>query len=191
MHIVFGGSFNPPTKAHYEIAKTLLNRFPEATLLVLPVGDDYRKPALISFEHRYHMLSLMFKDLVRVKVLENEKRRAYEGTLASLRELEKTYDHLHFVIGSDHLNQLDTWINYKELLKSYPLIVMNRNHYINIDEAEKLYENLPHTFIFIDFNVETSSSEIRSDVEKQKDKLTKDVYSYIQAHHLYKESKHG
>ncbi len=191
MHIVFGGSFNPPTYAHYTIVQTLLQKYPEATVLILPVGDDYQKPALVPFSHRFKMLSLMFKNFEQVKIIEHEKKRAYQGTLASLKELNQHYDHLHFVIGSDHLNQLDTWINYQELLASYPFIVMNRNHYMTIEDAEKLYQDLPHRFIFVDFSQDISSSEIRSNIEKYKDMIHFDVYQYILENNLYKENTHG
>jgi len=44
MVLVFGGSFNPPTKAHLEIVEKLLERYEHARVLLLPVGDDYQKP---------------------------------------------------------------------------------------------------------------------------------------------------
>lgn len=190
MHIVFGGSFNPPTKAHQKIVETLHHTFVDATILVLPVGDDYQKPELISFEHRKHMLDLLFLKHDYVKILENEKERAYKGTLYTLNELKKTYHDLYFVIGSDNLGDLFNWIQYKILLDSYPLIVMNRNHYMEKETAEVMFKDLKHQFIFVDFDMPISSTKARENIEQAKSLLTDTVYEYIKKHSLYKEHKH-
>jgi len=190
MHIVFGGSFNPPTKAHLHIVETLHKKFKDATILVLPVGDDYKKPELISFFHRKNMLDLLFDQKPYVKVLENEKERAYQGTLYSLNELNTTYKNLYFVIGSDNLMDLFTWIEYKKLLANYPFIIMNRNHYLKKEEAEKIFKDIPHQFEFVEFDMPISSTKVRENIEKSKDLLTKKVHIYIKKHKLYKEQKH-
>ena len=36
MTIIYGGTFNPPTIAHFEIAKYLMNKFPNSKLVFLP-----------------------------------------------------------------------------------------------------------------------------------------------------------
>lgn len=190
MHIVFGGSFNPPTKAHQNIVKTLHQEFLDATILVLPVGDDYNKPELISFKHRKNMLDLLFHDYNYVNILENEKDRAYQGTLYSLNELSQTYDDLYFVIGSDNLSDLFNWISYKKLLETYPFIVMNRNHYMEKETAEKMFQDLPHQFIFVEFDMPISSTKVRENIEQASALLTDSVYAYIKKHQLYKETKH-
>src|SRR5690554_2053626 len=128
MHIVFGGAFNPPQLAHYNLVKYLLEKYPMAKIIVLPVGNDYKKIDLISFNHRFEMLNLMFKDEKRVIVSNLESKIKFNGTIASLNELSKTYDNISLVIGSDHLNSLNKWIRYEELLSKYPLIIMQRNN---------------------------------------------------------------
>lgn len=185
MVIVFGGSFNPPTRAHLEIIKKLLDSFKDSTVLVLPVGNDYNKPELISFEHRYKMLNILVHGIDRVSVSDLEAKKTYNGTLGSLNELSKSYQNLHFVIGSDNLKDFHTWINYKELLKSYPFIVMKRSTGLSESEASDMFKDLEHHFIFVPFSMDIESSKIRKSVHLNKLDLTQEVYEYIQQNHLY------
>ena len=43
----FGGSFNPPTYAHLEVAKTALRQLNLDKVFFVPVGNLYNKPDLI------------------------------------------------------------------------------------------------------------------------------------------------
>jgi nicotinate-nucleotide adenylyltransferase len=185
MYIVFGGSFNPPTIAHKKIILKLLEAFEDSKVLLLPVGNDYKKMELIPFEHRVMMLKLLTKDITNAMIITIENERNYKGTLYSLKELEKSYQPLYFVIGSDNLKDFKSWINYQELLKSYPFIVMKRKGGFSHKQAEMLFINDPHQFIFVDFDSRISSTNIRKDIEKNKKSLSKEVYQYIKENKLY------
>ncbi len=189
MIIVFGGSFNPPTKAHLHIVKHLQTYFNPEKVIVVPVGDDYRKPELIPFQKRMDMLKLAFRDFSNVILSEIESTRGYEGTLKTLDDLSKDYHDLHFVIGSDNLQELTTWIRYQELLSKYPFIVMNRKGYVTEIEANEMYKDLPHKFIFVDFNEVIASSMIRKNRLEMRHLLDPKVYQYILDHKLYEEKK--
>jgi nicotinate-nucleotide adenylyltransferase len=185
MFIVFGGSFNPPTIAHKKIIQKLLEAFEDSKVLLLPVGNDYKKSELIPFNHRVMMLSLLTKEIKYAMIITIENVRNYKGTLYRLRELEKTYQPLYFVIGSDNLKDFKSWINYQELLKSYPFIVMKRKGGFSQKQAEVLFKDDLHQFMFIDFDSKISSTNIRRDIEKNKRSLTKEVYQYIVENNLY------
>lgn len=185
MHIVFGGSFNPPTKGHLHIMKHLLRHFKHAKLIVVPVGNDYKKNDLQPFIHRFNMLKLMVNDDSNIIISDLEANRAYQGTLQTLQDLSQTYDNLYFVIGADNIIELPEWINYKELLASYPMIVIHREGYMTQDEAEKMYKDVKHHFIFIDFHDPSASSTVRKGVHQFKHHIHENVYEYIKKHHLY------
>jgi len=190
MHIVLGGSFNPPTKAHVHIVKHLLSVFPHAFIIVVPVGDDYRKPELAPFSMRMDMLKLAFQDEKHVILSSLEANRGYQGTLYTLDELSEHYHDLHFVIGSDHLAGLPHWIRYQDLLAKYPFIVMNRQGYMTHEQAEAFFKDLPHRFIYVDFEDPSASTHVRKDIDKHQDLLHKDVYDYIKKHHIYEVKSH-
>ena len=121
--VLFGGSFNPPTIAHYEIIKYLSNNYDE--VIVLPNGDSYNFAGKIldSFMHRVKMLNLMVKDLNNVKVLELENSDEFKGTYHTLRLL----NHPTFVLGADCLLKLHLWKNFDELMNENNFIVFSRN----------------------------------------------------------------
>ena len=64
----FGGSFNPPTLAHFEIVKSALKEANLDKIIIVPMGDKYQKSGLIPFEHRYNMISKMFENDPKVEV---------------------------------------------------------------------------------------------------------------------------
>ena len=59
MNIVFGGSFNPPTKAHKLILDKLFLLFKPDNIIIVPVGDNYQKKGLIDYTHRLEMVKLL------------------------------------------------------------------------------------------------------------------------------------
>ena len=185
MHIVFGGSFNPPTKGHFQIMKQLVSHFEHAKLIVVPVGNDYQKNDLQPFLHRYNMLKLMLDNIDNIIVSDIEAHRAYQGTLKTLDDLSNTYDDLYFVIGADNLIDLPNWINYKTLLASYPFIVMHREGHMTEAEAETMFKDLKHNFLFIDFHSPSKSSHVRDNIHAFREYLCDEVYEYIKKHHLY------
>lgn len=190
MIMVFGGSFNPPTKAHLNIITKLLLIYPDSRILLLPVGDDYFKPELIDIKDRIQMLELLISSIDRVSICELETKRLFKGTYASLNELSKKYDNLYYVIGMDNLLGIKKWIKYEELLKTYPFIIMNRKGKYNVENINHMFEGIKHQFTFIDFDEDISSTEARDFPEKRATLLTKEVLDYINENQLYKESSH-
>lgn len=190
MVIVFGGSFNPPTQAHRNIILKLLSIYPDSQVLVLPVGNDYHKKELVDIKHRIHMLKLLTRDINKVMISDLEASDQFRGTLVSLDELSKTYQDLHFVIGTDNLIGIRKWINGDLLLKKYPFIVMNRKSGMTQKEAETLFKDVPHHFEFVEFDEAISATEARQNPNDRHKILTKEVIDYINQNHLYKESIH-
>lgn len=184
MNIVYGGSFNPPTQAHFKIVNKLINVYSESNIIVLPVGNSYNKPELIDFYHRFNMLKIMFKNSKNVFISKLEEIKTFDGTLKSLNKLEKTYNNLVLVIGSDNIKEFDTWINYQELLNKYPLIIMQRNN-DNVELLMEKYKKYSIKYEIVEFNEEISSTIIRNNLEDYKKLLDKKVYQYIKENELY------
>lgn len=186
MVYVYGGSFNPPTLAHKRIIETILKHDPSGEVIVIPVGNDYRKIGLIDVEHRLNMLKRTLKDIPRVHISRLEIDYPYKGTLASLDKLSETYDALCYVIGSDQLPDIKKWIDYESLLKKYPFVIMMR-HNMHPDDAEYLVQGLDHDFQYIHFDQPMASTDIRHKIHGYEKNLDPDVLSYILENHLYEE----
>ncbi len=191
MHIVYGGSFNPPTKAHFQVYFYLKRKLPLTTFTFLPVGTVYGKDDLTFNDHRYNMLKIMTKgyDDINVSPIELNDPH-FKGTYQSLKRL-KNSKRLAFVIGADNLKTLHRWKNIHKMLTEFECIVLNRDHkdlasYIERDWFLSYYK---HRFImFNDFDYPVSASEYRK--THNDDLIVPDVIEYIRKHNLYRGDNH-
>lgn len=180
--VLFGGSFNPPTIAHYEIIKYLSKNYDE--VLLLPNGDQYSfdGKVLSSFNHRVKMLEIMCSKFNNVKILELENSDEFKGTYHTLRIL----NHPTFVLGADCLDKLFMWKHFSDLMKENNFILFNRNK----DDLNKEILNNEHLnkyidkFIIVDKEIPNVSSSMFRNT-KNKEILTEEVYKYIIENELY------
>ena len=180
MNIVFGGSFNPPTKAHMEILDLLNKKFKPDNILVIPTGDSYTWKKITPFYHRFEMAKIAFKDF---KVLDIEQEDKYKGTINTLRYLCTMYSNIYFCMGADNIIHIKEWINYEDLLKEFNFIIIKRE---NIDIDMFINDNLREykdKFIIFEYNNDISATKFRHN--KDKDLVDCAVYEYIIKNHLY------
>jgi nicotinate-nucleotide adenylyltransferase len=196
---IYGGSFNPPTVAHENIARDILKLDEIKKIIYLPVGDNYKKKSLISSKYRYDMLSFILENLkndglkVDINRLEIEAdKRLY--TLESLKILKDEYkEELAFVMGTDNIKEFSSWYNPEELLNKFYFVVIEREN----DDVQKLiredkllskYEN--RFIILSETSYKTvSSTYIRNNLyvdTKIEKHIDRNVLEYIKANKLYK-----
>ena len=101
--ILFGGSFNPPHKAHKRIARVLDRRFDK--IFIIPCGPKYKDSTkIISAEHRMEMVKIAFSDLPEIRFdfydLEND---VYTPTYLLEERYKKLFPtaQIWHVIGED------------------------------------------------------------------------------------------
>ncbi len=184
MILVYGGAFNPPTKAHQEIVIELYRTFKPSKIIIAPVGLSYdHKNNLIPFEHRYQMLALMIKNFdFDVEITRIEEQGPFLGTYHLLSELSKKYDDPYFVVGTDHLATLSTWKNHDALLKNYGFIVILRKNYAADFTIFDRFQTPYYTFKYDSL---IASSKIRQEIHKYKSDLNPEIYEYIKENQLY------
>ena len=180
--VLFGGSFNPPTIAHFEIIKYLSKNYDE--VIVLPNGDSYSFAGKIldSFKHRVAMLNLMTQNLPNVKILELENEQEFLGTYHTLRVL----NHLTFVLGADCISKLHLWKHFNELMEENKFIVFNRgdSEVLSLINSNENVNKYVDKFEIVDLIVpNVSSTEFRKTLNK--DIVTDEVYDYIIKNELY------
>ncbi len=182
MLIIYGGSFNPPTKAHLELVNIIKYNFKGAKIVIVPVSNkNYTwKTNLASDEDRLQMLKLEFPDLL---ISDYEmKNKEYQGTYKLLSDFKEYDDDIYFLIGSDNLVQMPLWLNFEKLIKEFKFIVVKRpTDDIDFTKFGSYKEN----FKVIEMHNEISATKVRENVEKHKDWLSLDVYNYIKKHKLY------
>lgn len=187
MTIIYGGSFNPPTIAHYEIMKYLIENYKDANFYFLPTNNFYHKDNLRDFHHRVEMLELLCKKLKnRVSVSDFEiKLDKYYGTYYTLKHFENPY----FVMGADNLLHINKWINFPNIIKDFKFIIIPRDNIDiekTINENTDLQEYRDNLIILKSFNnIYISSSEFRKTQDSSL--LLDEVFEYIKNNNLYKE----
>jgi nicotinate-nucleotide adenylyltransferase len=189
---LFGGSFNPPHRAHRALADLALATLRLDELRWLPAGKPWQKPdqALASAEHRAAMVALAAAGEPRFVVDERELQRSGPSyTLDSVNELEREIPGAHFflIIGQDQYARLHTWHHWRELLSAVTLAVTAREGQTvrpspavgaTWHRVEVL--DLPPTAL--------SATQVRDRAARGEDITTmvgEPVAGYIARHHLY------
>lgn len=198
----FGGSFNPPTYAHLEVAKTALRQLNLDKVFFVPVGNLYNKPDLIGEKHRYNMLQLSCKDEENIDVenIELNQNRNLSA-IDAFKLIEKKYGDVesYYIMGADNFKKLPNWKDSQELIENYKYIVFERKddtykdmeleQYIKNNEVLNNNKNNFHILTLKKFD-EINSGIIRNYIKQEEyskcNEYTKpEVIEYIKNNNLY------
>lgn len=186
---IYAGSFNPIHNVHLAIANKLVNDRIVDEVVFVPAGDGYNKPGLAKGVHRYEMIKKAIKGNSKLFVSDieilNNKLYSYQ-TLDYFKE-KFSNSELYFIMGSDNLREFHTWKRWEYILSNYKLIIFLRNNQ-KTEEFVAYKDN--KNVVFVEYNVELSSSEVRDNFMNKEDaevkkKIHKDVYDYIKEFKLY------
>ena len=191
----FGGSFNPPTYAHINIAKMSIEKFNLDAVYFVPVGNLYNKPSLIDENNRYKMLELICDDKIKVENIELGRKEPL-NTLQAFELIEQKYKNTenYYIMGADNFEKLPTWKNAKELIENYKYIIFERNGSNSksmIDAQELLKQNRDNfKFLSVEQYSNISSGIIRKLIQNQNyedcEKYTRpEIVKYIKENKLY------
>lgn len=195
---IFGGSFNPPLNSHLELAKQIITNLDYIQKVIfVPVSTKYnRKSNLIEDEHRYNMLKLMCSNEEKLEVSDIELtygRQLYTiETLDIFKNKYPEYD-IYFVMGTDNLKELHTWMKPEKILNSYKIIVLERgkDKIEEIVKCDKLLKDNKKSLISSKKikPIVISSTIVREKIRKGENVeefLKKEVLEYINHKRLYK-----
>ena len=183
MIIIYGGAFNPPTKAHYLIAKKLIDEFKPDTFYFLPVGERYNKKGMASYNDRYNMTKIVADKFLNAVVSTKENEPTFRGTYYALKDFSLIDEELYFVMGADNFDYLDTWIMADKLIKEFKFIILKRKGFDVKELINKKYYQHKDNFIIVDIDLPISSTNFREN--KNKEILLDEVYEYIKKNDLY------
>lgn len=153
---LFGGSFDPPHKAHQEIV-TKVSSFDDIDkLIVMPAYlNPFKKSTLVSPEQRLKWCRELCESS-RVIVSDFEVSQGHSVyTIDTIRALEHMYDVKYLVIGSDNLVSIEKWKGFDEINIDIIWLVITRG--TDTGGYSKLRE-----YRVIDLQLPISSTEIRS-----------------------------
>ncbi|MCU0406002.1 MAG: nicotinate-nucleotide adenylyltransferase [Ignavibacteriaceae bacterium] len=187
---IFGGTFDPIHLGHLITAQSVkeirdLDKIIFIPAYISPHKTD-AKPS--SPEDRLKMIklavdSIPFFDYSDIEI----KKGGVSYTVDTLRELNKKYDKLEFIIGYDNIFTFHTWKEPDEILKLAKIIVLKRKSSHPPQFEDKYY----HQAVFVQTRgIEISATDIR---ERVKNGLPINflvppkVMEYIYNHKLYTE----
>lgn len=189
---VFGGSFDPPHKAHLELVKLAVNELELDHVLVTVANDPWQKSAIRKVtdgSHRLEMTSLLFRDYSDATVTDIEFQLEGESNTAdTLRILRSKYPNAEFylLLGYDSAIGIVTWRNPQLIFEQARVVVVERPGFLNIELPSVL-----STAIRIQgLNLDISSENIRRLLENGEsisDITPESIRNYIAEHGLYRE----
>ena len=180
---VFIGSFNPPTKAHLDICLKLEKDF--SKIVLVPVNSNNKN--LININDRINMLNILKRKYSFLEISDIMKKYSYVN-YRIIDLLNKEYNSINIIMGSDLLEKFDTFDNYDYLLNSYNYTIIPRE---NIDVNKIIndkYKKYKDKFRVIDYKSNVSSTIVKEYLKENKDltnMIDKDIYCYIKENNLY------
>ena len=194
--VIFGGTFNPPTRAHLDIATEALYYLDAEKVLFVPVSDLYKKDDVEISYHRVNMLNLAIGNFRRLEIDFTEVDAVkLTYTYETVEKIKSQYQdkELFLLIGADNLEDFKNWKNQRSIMENCSLLVVNRNN-SSIDEIIESNEILTE---FKDKvieapieEIEISSTEVRNRIASGKlegleNLVDKEVIDYIIENKLY------
>ncbi len=134
--VVMGGSFNPPTLAHYKLMKEAVDALGADMGFLVPVSDAYLKrkmrhshpPVVLSPEMRVRMLRAMCSDDSRLKIWDKEMSIIAASTTETMQAIQADYPEadLYFVMGADKMDLLAHLTEKRNFLDAFKVVLYSR-----------------------------------------------------------------
>ena len=192
---VYGGTFDPPHRAHFKIIKESLFQLELDKLYVVVSGDPWMKgDRVVASKHqRQEMVESALRGYKKVCLLKfeiNKESPSYSyQTLEYLKTLGNIND-FYFIVGSDAAINMDKWEKPLNILNSSKIVCVPREDIPNQSVETRLLDIYPQAQIRFLKNIDEkiSSTTIRTFIqrnESHKEYLNKNVYTYILKNKMY------
>ena len=191
---VFQGTFNPIHNAHLRVAEFVIKNFNIDKIIFIPAFEPPHKtfdPQMA--QHRFNMVKLAIENNPQFDISDIEYRRKGKSyTILTIEELYETFkidSKIHFIIGTDAFDKIESWYQADELKKLVKFIVFVRENNFNDKKYDYLKEK-GYDFELQQLSYENISSSTIRQLIKQKENtnkyLPKSVEEYIKKNGLYK-----
>lgn len=144
--IVFGGAFNPPTIAHIDLAKHVLDTLHYDFVIFVPsksvyIQNEQKKDFVFSQEERFAMLQAIAKENPWMIVSDYELQASSQPrTYTTLCYLKTQGYDCKWLMGSDKLEELSSvWKYVDELMREFGIVCVERNG----DDVQKMVDSNP------------------------------------------------
>ncbi len=136
--VVVGGSFNPPTLAHYKLTETAIESVQAAKVYLVPVSYAYLKRKMVkagegnlclSDEKRLEMLRAMWPEDSRTVIYTEEMKQTFAITYLTMERMQELHPEANilFLIGADKLALIERFAQTSDFLDRFGVLVFARN----------------------------------------------------------------
>ena len=184
----FGGSFDPPHKAHKLIYKNCINlcdKFIFVPSNQSPGKDMPKAKPKIRIEMLNSIIEKEDRSKVLIDLYEINSGLKPNFTIDTIKHLKDKYKNatLNMVIGQDQYENIKNWHDSDKILQLVKIICFNRKNKNNKN-------NKNNDIDIIDFNINISSTQIRKKIaigqfEDIKNFITEDTINIIKNNNLY------
>lgn len=190
--VLIGGTFNPFTNAHKEMAAVVRDLFPAADIIYVPSNMDYiakwkNLPGgeVFSGKNRVELMTEAVKDIPNCFVSDIESSGKANGrTYITVQHYKQSYDKVYICIGSDKLYEIEKWYKAEKLMEEVKVLLFTRGESIKDCDSEfvKKYRD---RFLEIEFNYSGVSSSLirelyeKGELEEIKKYVPEPVYEYL------------
>lgn len=184
---IFIGSFNPPTKAHFEISHLLYKNNYVNQIVFVPVNSN--KKELIDLDKRIEMLDIYTKkyDYLSVSRIMKDSNASFNYRI--LNKLSNDYENISIIMGSDLLEKFNSFDNYQQMLEKYHFIIISRFNIDSLSLIKKYYQDYIDKFTIINYRNDFSSSLVREKIRNKetiKPIVEDEIIEYLIKNNVYK-----
>ena len=186
---IFGGTFNPFHIGHYEMLKAVceLNFIDKVFVMPDKIPPHKEFDNVVDDIHRQNMCKLACEDFSKSQICLIEFERdgkSYTFDTVNLLKAKYVNDNFYIVIGGDMLSTLDTWYNWRELIKQVSFISFKREGLDNFNSSYLRLKNSGADIILLEDKItDISSTKLRQKIDKNL--LPPKVYEYITQKGIY------
>lgn len=190
---LFGGTFDPIHNGHLTTARFVRHEFELNRIIFIPAGIPPNKSnKLISDGHmRLSMINMAIQNEENIFAVTDYEIRK-EGlsfTINTIDYFQKIMpnDTFYLLMGSDNLQQFQTWKNWQDILKKVKIIVFRKEEdFITIPEELKKFNH--RILLSKSPRYDISSTEIRKRMSEKQNvdlHINGSVLNFIKSNNLY------
>ena len=202
---LFGGTFNPIHKAHINIIINTLETKIVDEVWIMPAYNPYHKNSnknfILDFDNRIKLINISidslkeYRNKIKLFDIEEElyKKKIIKNSYTNiiLDYIFEKFPNIdfYFLLGSDSIYSINTWYNYKEIIKKTKFIIYERDKDINKLKKEIEFLHIKANIIINDI-YDISSTTIRNYLKNKsydelKNYLIDEELEYIKKNKLY------
>jgi len=166
---IFGGSFDPPHRAHLEISKLAIKKLSlDLVYWCVTKKNPLKKKTFFLLSERIKQSRMMTNKIKKIKVKFFEDKIKSPSTINLIKYLKlKNSTNIFFlIIGSDNLIKFHKWKNWKLLTKLIEIVVFSRKDYDKKAKKSVMMKQVKKITFIKNKPINISSTQIRKKYKK-------------------------